>query len=51
MRVAKILAGCTYGPKTLRVIGKAFDEETVFRVAGVMEEAAQFTATPKGVAA
>jgi hypothetical protein len=26
MRVAKILAGCTYGPKTLKVIGKAFDD-------------------------
>ena len=26
MRVAKILAGCTYGPETLKVIGKAFDE-------------------------
>ena len=26
MRVAKILAGCTYGPETLKVIGKAFDD-------------------------
>jgi hypothetical protein len=26
MRVAKILAGCTYGPETLNVIGKAFDD-------------------------
>src|SRR5262245_37974354 len=26
MRAAKILAGSTYGPETLRTIGKAFDE-------------------------
>ena len=26
MRAAKILAGCTYGPEALKVIGKAFDE-------------------------
>jgi len=26
MRAAKILAGCTYGPETLRIIGKAFDD-------------------------
>ena len=38
-------------PLGLQIIGKAFDEETVFRVAGVMEEAAQFKALPKGVAA
>ncbi|HEU5047385.1 MAG TPA: Asp-tRNA(Asn)/Glu-tRNA(Gln) amidotransferase subunit GatA [Rickettsiales bacterium] len=38
-------------PLGLQIIGKAFDEETVFRVAGVMEEAAQFTAVPEGVAA
>lgn len=38
-------------PLGLQIIGKAFDEETVFRVAGVMEEAAQFKASPKGVAA
>jgi hypothetical protein len=25
MRAAKILAGCTYGPETLKIIGKAFD--------------------------
>lgn len=25
MRAAKILAGCTYGPETLKVIGRAFD--------------------------
>jgi len=26
MRAAKILAGCTYGAETLRIIGKAFDD-------------------------
>jgi hypothetical protein len=26
MRAAKILAGCTYGPETLKTIGKAFDD-------------------------
>jgi predicted negative regulator of RcsB-dependent stress response len=26
MRVAKILAGCAYGPETLKIIGKAFDD-------------------------
>lgn len=29
MKAAKILAGCTYGPETLRVIGKAFDDAWV----------------------
>ena len=38
-------------PLGLQIIGKAFDEETVFRVAGVMEDAAQFKALPQGVAA
>jgi aspartyl-tRNA(Asn)/glutamyl-tRNA(Gln) amidotransferase subunit A len=38
-------------PLGLQIIGKAFDEETVFRVAGVLEEAAQFKALPQGVAA
>ena len=33
-------------PLGLQVIGKALDEETVFRVGGVIEEAAQFTAQP-----
>ncbi len=33
-------------PLGLQLIGKAFDEETLFRVAGVIEEAAQFTAKP-----
>jgi hypothetical protein len=26
MRAAKILAGCTYGPEALKIIGKAFDD-------------------------
>ena len=26
MKAAKILAGCTYGPETLKIIGKAFDD-------------------------
>ncbi len=34
-------------PLGLQVLGKAFDEETVFRVAGVLEEAAGFTAKPE----
>ena len=38
-------------PLGLQIIGKAFDEETVFRVAGVMEEAAQFKAVAQGVGA
>ena len=33
-------------PLGLHVIGRAFDEETVFRVAGVLEGAAAFTAEP-----
>src|SRR3546814_15408789 len=33
-------------PLGLQLLGKAFDEETVFRVAGVLEEAAAFEATP-----
>ncbi len=36
-------------PLGLQIIGRAFDEETVFRVAGVMEQAAQFKAVPEGV--
>lgn len=36
-------------PLGLQIIGKAFDEETVFRVAGVLEQAAGFTAKPEGV--
>jgi len=26
MRAAKILAGCTYGPEALKIIGKAFED-------------------------
>jgi len=33
-------------PLGLQVIGKALDEETVFRVGGVIEDAAKFTAQP-----
>jgi aspartyl-tRNA(Asn)/glutamyl-tRNA(Gln) amidotransferase subunit A len=36
-------------PLGLQLIGRPFDEETVFRVAGVMETAANFTAKPEGV--
>ncbi|HWK45802.1 MAG TPA: Asp-tRNA(Asn)/Glu-tRNA(Gln) amidotransferase subunit GatA [Stellaceae bacterium] len=34
-------------PLGLQVIGRAFDEATVFRVAGVLEQAAGFTARPR----
>ena len=34
-------------PLGLQIIGKAWDEETVFKVGGVIEEAAQFTAMPQ----
>jgi aspartyl-tRNA(Asn)/glutamyl-tRNA(Gln) amidotransferase subunit A len=37
-------------PLGLQIIGKSWDEETVFRVAGVMEEAAQFKALPQRMA-
>jgi aspartyl-tRNA(Asn)/glutamyl-tRNA(Gln) amidotransferase subunit A len=33
-------------PLGLQLIGRAFDEETLFRVAGVIEQAANFTARP-----
>ena len=33
-------------PLGLHIIGKAFDEEMVLRVAGVLEKAADFTAEP-----
>ncbi|WP_339712447.1 Asp-tRNA(Asn)/Glu-tRNA(Gln) amidotransferase subunit GatA [uncultured Sneathiella sp.] len=33
-------------PLGLQLLGRPFDEETVFRAAGVLEEAAGFTATP-----
>lgn len=36
-------------PLGLQVIGKAFDEETVFRVGGAIEKAAKFTALPQMV--
>jgi aspartyl-tRNA(Asn)/glutamyl-tRNA(Gln) amidotransferase subunit A len=36
-------------PLGLQLIGRPFDEETVFTVAGVMESAADFTAKPEGV--
>ncbi|KIM00243.1 Aspartyl-tRNA(Asn) amidotransferase subunit A Glutamyl-tRNA(Gln) amidotransferase subunit A [Paramagnetospirillum magnetotacticum MS-1] len=36
-------------PLGLQLIGRPFDEETVFRVAGVMETAANFTAKPEGI--
>lgn len=36
-------------PLGLQLIGRPFDEETVFKVAGVMEDAAKFTAVPEGV--
>jgi aspartyl-tRNA(Asn)/glutamyl-tRNA(Gln) amidotransferase subunit A len=37
-------------PLGLHLIGRAFDEEMVFRVAGVLEEAANFTAEPQFLA-
>ena len=37
-------------PLGLQVIGRPFDEETVFRVAGVLETQAKFTAKPDGAA-
>ena len=36
-------------PLGLHLIGKPFDEETMFRSAGVLEEAAGFIATPPGI--
>ena len=33
-------------PLGLHLIGRAFDEETVFRAGSVLERAAQFTARP-----
>jgi aspartyl-tRNA(Asn)/glutamyl-tRNA(Gln) amidotransferase subunit A len=36
-------------PLGLQLIGRAFDEETLFRVGGVLESAADFTARPAGV--
>jgi aspartyl-tRNA(Asn)/glutamyl-tRNA(Gln) amidotransferase subunit A len=37
-------------PLGLHLIGRAFDEETVFRVAGVLEDAAGFEALPHFIA-
>ncbi len=34
-------------PLGLQIIGRPFDEETVFKVSGLIEEAAQFTAQPQ----
>ena len=36
-------------PLGLQVIGKTWDEETVFRVCGAIEKAANFTAMPQGL--
>ncbi|MCB1556266.1 MAG: Asp-tRNA(Asn)/Glu-tRNA(Gln) amidotransferase subunit GatA, partial [Alphaproteobacteria bacterium] len=36
-------------PLGLQLIGKAWDEETLFRVGGVLEQAAGFTAMPQMV--
>ncbi|MEZ5813334.1 MAG: Asp-tRNA(Asn)/Glu-tRNA(Gln) amidotransferase subunit GatA [Alphaproteobacteria bacterium] len=36
-------------PLGLQILGKAWDEETVFRVGGVIEEAAAFSAIPQGL--
>lgn len=36
-------------PLGLQIIGKAWDEATVFRTGGVIERAAQFSAKPQGV--
>ncbi|WP_299626793.1 Asp-tRNA(Asn)/Glu-tRNA(Gln) amidotransferase subunit GatA [Pelagibius sp.] len=38
-------------PLGLQILGRAFDEETVYRVAGVLEEAAAFEAKPTFLAA
>ena len=38
-------------PLGLQILGKAFDEETVFKVGGAMEQAAAFEATPAFLAA
>ena len=36
-------------PLGLQILGKAWDEETVFKVGGVIEEAANFKAMPQGL--
>ncbi|MEM7444102.1 MAG: Asp-tRNA(Asn)/Glu-tRNA(Gln) amidotransferase subunit GatA [Pseudomonadota bacterium] len=38
--------GADGAPLGLQLVGQAFEEETLFRAAGVLEEAAGFTATP-----
>ncbi len=38
-------------PLGLQILGKAFDEETVFAVGGALEQAAQFSAKPQKLAA
>ena len=38
-------------PLGLQILGRAFDEETVYRVAGVLEEAVAFEAKPAFLAA
>jgi aspartyl-tRNA(Asn)/glutamyl-tRNA(Gln) amidotransferase subunit A len=35
-------------PLGLQLIGRAFDEETLFKVAGVIESSADFKAKPEG---
>ncbi len=35
-------------PLGLQLIGRAFDEETVFKVAAALEQAVNFTAAPEG---
>jgi aspartyl-tRNA(Asn)/glutamyl-tRNA(Gln) amidotransferase subunit A len=37
-------------PLGLQLLGRPFDEETLLRVAGVMEQAAGFTALPQTIA-
>jgi hypothetical protein len=41
MKAAKILAGCTYRPETLNVIGKAFDEAWLKLAPNIEGEALQ----------
>jgi aspartyl-tRNA(Asn)/glutamyl-tRNA(Gln) amidotransferase subunit A len=44
-------AGLSEGlPLGLQIIGRAFDEETMLRVAGVLESAAEFTHLPSFLA-
>ena len=41
---------CRGLPLGLQILGRAFDEATVFRVGGVLEEAAGFDALPSFLA-